>query len=161
MVTNYLSGTTKPDIIFAVHQCAKYSIDSKKFHEEAVKRIGRYLKKTKYKGLVFTPDGSNGIECYSDADLAGSWCRDDANQVGSVFSRTGYIIKLANCPIVWVSKMQTEIALSTTEAEYISLIQSIRYLIPLRHVMLEVSSVFGMKCDSCNSYTKTFEYNKR
>ena len=76
------------------------------------------------------------------------------------FSRTGYIIKFANCPILWVNKMQTEITLSTTEAEYISLSQSMRYLIPLRHIMLEVSSVFGMKCDSWNSYTTTFEDNK-
>ena len=46
--------------------------------------------------------------------------------------------------------MKTEIDLLTTEAEYISLIQSMRDLIPLRHIMLEVSSVFGMKCDSCS-----------
>ena len=56
--------------------------------------------------------------------------------------------------------MQTEIPLSTTEAEYISLHQNMRYLIPLKHIMLEASSVFGMKCDSCNSYTTTFEENK-
>ena len=54
---NYLDGTTRLDIIFSVHQCAKYSIDPKQFHEEAVKRIGRYLKKIKDKGLVFTPGG--------------------------------------------------------------------------------------------------------
>ena len=38
--------------------------------------------------------------------------------------------------------------------------QSMRYLIPLRYIMLEVSSIFGMKCDSWNSYTTTFEDNK-
>ena len=32
--------------------------------------------------------------------------------------------------------------------------------IPLRDMVLEVSSVLGMKCDSCNSYTTTFEDNK-
>ena len=74
------------------------------------------------KGLVFTPSVSNGIKCYADADFSGTWCREDAYQVGSVFPRTGYIIKFANCPIVWVIKMLTEIALSTTEDEYISLI---------------------------------------
>ena len=58
---NYIDGTTRPDIIFAVHQCAKYNIDPKKSHGEDVKSIGSYLKKTKYKDLVFTPDGSNGI----------------------------------------------------------------------------------------------------
>ena len=57
---NYLSGTTRPDIIFAVHKCAKYIIDPKKCHEGYVKSIGQYLKKTKDKGLDFTPDGSMG-----------------------------------------------------------------------------------------------------
>ena len=35
-----------------------------------------------------------------------------------------------------------------------------RYFIPLRQITLDLSSVFGMKCDSCNSYTNTFEDNK-
>ena len=56
--------------------------------------------------------------------------------------------------------MQTEIALLTTEAEYISLSQTMRDLIPLRHIILEVLSVFGMKCDSCNSYATTFQDKK-
>ena len=71
---NYFSGSTRPDIIFAVHQCAKYSIYPKESHEESVKIIGRYLKKTKDKGLVFTPDDSNGLEYYADVDLSVSWC---------------------------------------------------------------------------------------
>ena len=76
-----------------------------------------------------TEDGPNGLECYADADFAGVWCKEDADQVGSVLSRTGYIIKFVNSPIVWVSKMQTEIALSTTEAENICLSQSKIHLI--------------------------------
>ena len=44
--------------------------------------------------------------------------------------------------------------------EYISLTISMRDLIPLIHIMLEVSIVFGMKFYSCHSYTKTFENNK-
>ena len=70
------------------------------------------------------------------------------------------MFKFAKFPLVWVSKIQTEIDLSTTEVEYISLSQSTRDLILLRHIMLEASGVFGMKCDSCNSYTTTFENNK-
>ena len=70
------------------------------------------------------------------------------------------MIKFANFPIVWVSKMQTEIALLTAKVEYTSVSQNIRYLIPLIHIMLKVSSIFRMKCDSCNSYTTTVEDNK-
>ena len=114
----------------------------------------------KDKGLVFTTSGSNGIKFYANADFSRAWCRENTDQVGSVLLRARYNIKFANCPIVWVNKIQKDIALSTTEAEYISLSQIMRDLIPLRHIMLEVSSVFGMKCDSCNSYTKTFEENK-
>ena len=98
-------------------------------------------------GLFFTTDVSNGLECYANADFPRTRCREIADQVGSVLSRTGYIIKFANFPILRVSKMKTEIALSKTEAEYTSLIQSMRDLIPLRPIMLDVSSVFGMKCD--------------
>ena len=54
---NYLFGTTIPDILFALHQCAKYSIYPKQSHEESIKSIRRYLNKTKDKGLFFTPDG--------------------------------------------------------------------------------------------------------
>ena len=59
------------------------------------------------KGLVFTPGGSNGIKCYTNADVSEAWCKEDADQVGSVLSRTGYMIKSANFTIVWLSKMQT------------------------------------------------------
>ena len=38
--------------------------------------------------------------------------------------------------------------------------QSMIDLIPLRHIILEVLSVLGMKCDMCNAYTTTFENNK-
>ena len=30
----------------------------------------------------------------------------------------------------------------------------------MRHIILEVSGLFGIKCDSCNSYTTTFKDNK-
>ena len=94
-------------IPFAFHQCAKYSIDSKQSHEEAVKNIGRYLNNsTEDKGLVFTPYGSNGLECFANMYFPCEWCREDTDQFGSVLSRTGYIIKFSNCPIVWVSKFK-------------------------------------------------------
>ena len=50
---NYMSGTTIPDIIFAVHKCAKHSIDPKQLHEEAIKRIGRLFKENKIYGFIF------------------------------------------------------------------------------------------------------------
>ena len=35
----YISGTTRPYIIFAVHQCANYSMDLEQSYEESVKKL--------------------------------------------------------------------------------------------------------------------------
>lgn len=48
----YLSGHSRPDIAFAVHQCARYTFNPTRRHELALIRIGRYLKGTKDKGLI-------------------------------------------------------------------------------------------------------------
>ena len=69
---NYIYGITRSDIIFAVNQCEEYSVDTKQSHGESVKMIVRYLNKTKDKGLVFTPDGSNELEFYTDSDFSGA-----------------------------------------------------------------------------------------
>ena len=83
-------------------------------------RIGRYLKATKDKGMVFTPNGDKGLECYVDADFAGGWDKADSRNPEAVLSRTGYVLMYAKCPVLFCSKLQTEIALSTTEDEYIT-----------------------------------------
>jgi hypothetical protein len=62
-----------------------------------------------------------GLKCYVNVDFAGSWSQANADNAENVLSRTGYVIMYTNCPILWVSRLQTEIALSTTKAEYIAL----------------------------------------
>jgi hypothetical protein len=96
-------------------------------HEQAIMRIGRYLRHTKNRGIIFKPDKTKGLECFVDADFSGGWNQADANDAENLMSRTGYVIKYANCccPIHWSSKLQTEIALSTAESEYIALIISV------------------------------------
>jgi hypothetical protein len=76
----------------------------------------------------------------TDADFWGNWNRSTAmNDFSTTKSRTGYIISFAGCPITWASKLQTQIALSTTEAEYITLSQSLREVIPMINLMTEVN----------------------
>ena len=67
----YLSGHSRPDITFAVSQCARYCFCPKRPHEEVLKRIGRYLKKTRDKGLIMKLTNSLQIDCYVDSDFAG------------------------------------------------------------------------------------------
>ena len=72
------------------------------------------------------------LEVYADADFSGNWNRKTAQHDSSTAkSRTGFIIYFAKCPIMWTSKLQTQIALSTTEAEYMALSSALREAIPL------------------------------
>ena len=66
-----------------------------------------------------------------DAYFSGCWSQANTDNADNVMSRAGYIIRYAGCPIVWCSKLQTEIDLSTSEAEYIALSQALRTVIPL------------------------------
>jgi hypothetical protein len=69
---NYLAQTTRPDIMYATHQIAKYSSDPREPHGEAILYLVRYLKKTRDLGICFKPHPEKGFECYCDADFSGT-----------------------------------------------------------------------------------------
>jgi hypothetical protein len=66
----YLSGHNRPDIAFAVSQCARFLSNPKRTHAAALKRIGHYLLQTRDRGLLLNPMDSFEIECFVDADFA-------------------------------------------------------------------------------------------
>ncbi len=133
-------GHSRPDIAFATHQCARYTFSLKLSHEEALKHIGRYLKGTMTRGLILRPSNELKIDCYPDADFAGFWTRDKVDNPHCVRSWTGYVICISDCPVLWTSKLQSEIALLTTEAEYVALSSSCRDLFPLIGITQEICS---------------------
>jgi hypothetical protein len=158
---NYLAQTTRPDIMFAVHQIAKYSSDPRKEHGEAIVYLVRYLKKSRDLGLRFKPDPSCGFECYCDADFSGNWSAIfAAYDPSTAKSRSGWVIFYAKCPIIFASRLQTQVALSTTEAEYIALSMALRDVIPIMELLEEVRN-YGHKviCNEPIVYCKVFEDN--
>jgi hypothetical protein len=155
----YLGTNSRPDIAFAVNQCARHTHNPRGSHAKAVKHICRYLKGTANRGLEFTLDGEMAIDCYVDSDFAGLWQQEEEQDPVSTRSRTGYFLTFGGCPLLWGSRLQTETALSTMEAEYIALSQSMRELIPIREVVLEMQHhVFGgRKILACRTHSKIFE----
>ena len=81
----YLSGHTRPDIAFAVHQCARYTFRPTARHVTALKRIGRYLKGTQSRGLIMRPSKHLHVDCYPDADFAGLYKHEDSQDRHIVF----------------------------------------------------------------------------
>ena len=140
----YLTTNTRPDCALAVSQAARFSHDPKQSHATAVKTIVRYLKRTSDKGMIVRPTGVLSLEDYVDASFAGNYAVEPADNPVSVKSRTGIIIFLAGCPLIWKSQIQSSIALSTFHSEYVGLSHSMRILIPLRALLLEVVDMLGL-----------------
>ena len=139
---NYLEKCTRPDIAYAVHQCARFSSCPRQSHGEAVHRIGEYLLGNREKGIVIKPDKHmEQFVCWADAAFAGEWNKDIAgDDPTTAKSRTGYVLMFAGCPIMWSSKLQTEIALSTVEAEYIAFSQGLREVLAMMSLVEEAKT---------------------
>jgi len=73
------------------------------------------------------------------ASFSGDWKPEVAGiDASTAKSRSGYIVSLQGCPLIWHSKLQTQVTLSTTEAEYVALSQSLRDTIPIMNLMQEL-----------------------
>jgi hypothetical protein len=143
----YLNGHSRPDIAFAVHQCARYTFCPTRKHELALIRIGRYLKGTMNQGLIMSPSNKPSIDCYPDADFAGLYGYEDKQDPHCARSRAGYVILAFGCPVLWVSRLMSEIALSTMEAEYCALSMSCKDLFPVADMIWELSKAVGLGDD--------------
>ena len=155
----YLAANSHPEIAYAVHQCARFTYNPKASHGAAVKRICHYLQGTKMKGLILEPSKQLTVDCFVDADFAGQWNVENPEDPVCVKSRMGYVHLVGNCPVQWVSKLQSEISVSTMEAEYISLSTAMRDLIPLQTLVDEVKDLIGASTLPCRMYSKVFEDN--
>jgi hypothetical protein len=158
---NYLEKSTRPDISYAVHQCARFSSDPKKEHGDAIKWLCRYLCATKDKGLILRPDNTASFQVYVDSDFAGNWVPDEAqDDIDTARSRYGYIVTYHGCPVTWASKMQTEVALSSTESEFIALSHTLRNTIPLMELLKELQTKkIGIPHTTPGIHCKVFEDN--
>ncbi len=129
---------------FVVHQCARFTHNPRTSHGQAVLQICcYYLKGTWDKGLVFRHNATLALDCYVDAYFAGLWKVENESHPVHV-KLTGYVFLLGGCPLTWASRLQTEIALSTVEAEYIALSMAMRDLLPGRALLKVIGAMFQL-----------------
>ena len=97
-----------------------------KEHWQAVKWILRYIQKTLDVGLIFKKDDMLGqhVVGYCDSDYAGD--------LDKRRSTTGYVFSLAKAAVSWKSTLQSTVALSTTEAEYMAITEAVKEAIWLQ-----------------------------
>ncbi|GJY76828.1 copia protein [Tanacetum coccineum] len=102
----------RPDIMFCICLCARFQEVPKTSHLEAVKRIFRYIKGITNLGLWYPMGSSIETIVYADSDHAGDYVDRK--------STSGVCTFMGCCLTSWFSKTQTALAISTTEAEYVS-----------------------------------------
>jgi len=141
----YLMLCTWPDLAYAVGALGKFSSNSRQPHMNAVKRLLRYVSKTRAQGLHFGPftqDSTPVAYVFSDADWAG-----DPNKR----RRTGaYLCTICDqrsnsvhTAVSWSSKQQAMVALSSTESESMALTQACKEVICVQRFMQELATITG------------------
>src|SRR5436190_21577392 len=95
----------------------------------------RYLSRTKDRGMLYSKCEALSLIGFSDSDFAAD--------VDTRRSTSGYIFKLSNGPVTWMSQRQTIVSLSTTEAEYIAACLTVKESIWIRKLLCELGYPCG------------------
>ena len=100
-------GSTRLDIAYDVHQCARFSHAPKHSHKIGIKHIIRHLKGTRNKYMIMKPSRSDlQLNLFEDANFAGLFASEDKEDHVSIKSRTGILLHFEEVPILWLSKLQ-------------------------------------------------------
>ena len=111
----------QPDVAYTVTKMSQFTANPNKEHLDRALYICCYLLGTSKYSLVYDGKGGGGLIGFADSD----WASDPITRK----STTGYLVKLANGVFCWNSRAQKSIALSSTEAEYMSLSDTSRQLV--------------------------------
>ena len=133
-IIGWKSAWTGPGLTFAHSFLSRFLVSPAVQHLTAAKNVLRYMKYTQYKGPIYRRDNflissqkPNQLLSFADADH--NMCLD------SYRSTSGHLILLNGAAVYWKSQLQTPTAISTTEAEYITLSENANTVIGLRSLM--------------------------
>ncbi|XP_070057330.1 secreted RxLR effector protein 161-like [Nicotiana tomentosiformis] len=101
---------TRPHIAFAVNMLERFFSNPGWAHWFAIKKVMRYLQRTKYFMQVYRKIDNLDLLVHSDSDFAG--CLD------TIKLTSGYIFMLAGGIVSWKSKKQSITAMYAMEVEF-------------------------------------------
>lgn len=125
----YVTVHTRPDIAVSTSILAQKSSCPTQLDWQEAKRVLRYLKSTSDHKLCLGSSQA-GLEMYADADWAGNH-RDRK-------SNSGFLVRFGGGLISWVSRKQSCVSLSSTEAEFVSLSEACQELVWIRKLLADL-----------------------
>ena len=117
---------TRPDLAYMVAALGRHSASPGAEHQHALDCVFRYLRAMSDRHLVFLRETPNSTMLHSFVDT--NWASD----VNDRKSMSGFVFMLGGATMSWSSKKQTSVALSSTEAEYITTAHTTKEVIWLR-----------------------------
>jgi hypothetical protein len=78
-----------------------------------------------------------------DANFAGMWGYEDDQDPSCMKSRTGFVIFLNDCPVIWQSNLHTDVATSTMELEYNGCSMAMRDVVPFQNLTRDIIRGLG------------------
>jgi hypothetical protein len=127
----YTMTSCRPDIAHAANTLARRMGRPRVKDMKTARRVLAYLNGTQHIGLLFKykmdKSDHEGLLAYADSD----WANDPDERR----STSGYVILFNGTPISWMSGLQTVVALSSCEAEYVALSECCREVAYLRQLM--------------------------
>lgn len=127
----WVARCSRPDVMQAVSFLGRFNSRPTHSAQETLKHLTKYLLGTKERGIYYPggyiDDGVANLVTYSDSDHAGD--RTSRKSTG------GFIILLNGSPIVWSSRLQKQVSISTMDAEYIALSEAAKETLWIRRVL--------------------------
>jgi transposase InsO family protein len=129
----YLVKHSRPDISNAVRELSKSMDGASLAAFKELKRVIKFVLDTKTMGLKMNPKMTTDISewdivVYTDSD----WAGDKETRI----SVTGFIVFILGVPILWKSKGQRSVSLSSSEAEYFALSEASKDIKFVSQIML-------------------------
>ena len=126
---NYLT-VTRPDIAHSVSVVSQYISSPTVDNWATVEHILCYLKGAPGRGILYSNHGHNRVECFTDADWAGS--KEDRR------STSGYCVFVGGNLVSWKSKKQGVVSRSSAQSEYRAMTQFVCEIMWLHQLLMEI-----------------------
>jgi hypothetical protein len=141
----YIATQTRVDISQTVQQLSRYLCEPRQSALSAVKRLMRYLKGTKELTIFYDPEFSIKLtekyskmlprDSSSTTDILGFADADFAPAHTERRSTSGNLFLYHGVPVHWTSGVQKCVAVSTAEAEYVSLFSLAKMSVSINNVV--------------------------
>ena len=118
------------------------------------------MKETNNRGLLLKPNSIKfKLYAYPDAIFSGTFGHENTTGPACVNIFTGFVIDFADCPILSLSKIQTEIFLLTIESENIALDHCCGDLFPIIDITVSLDKSIVLPIIETMTKVSINEYN--